>query len=118
MAANNSKKRFSAELKMLNERGMADPESSGSGDGILNNGVTNSELLQAIQALAEMQGSATLNAEDWSVRFEAQAPDLNGNMLQYVIEGTVENLGSWTNRRISGTWQHGDESGDFMVVLN
>ena len=62
--------------------------------------------------------SATLNAEDWSLRFEAQAPDSNGNMLQYVIEGTVENLGSWTNRRISGTWQHGEQSGDFMVILN
>jgi len=62
--------------------------------------------------------SATLNPEDWTIRFEAQAPDRNGNMLQYVIEGKVENLGSWTNRRISGTWQHGDEMGDFMVILN
>jgi hypothetical protein len=62
--------------------------------------------------------SATLNPEDWTIRFEAQAPDARGNMLEYVIEGTVENLGSWTNRRISGTWQHGDQMGDFMVILN
>ena len=62
--------------------------------------------------------SATLDPSDWSVRFEAQAPDRNGNMLQYVIEGKVENLGSWTNRRLSGTWRHGDETGDFLVILN
>lgn len=62
--------------------------------------------------------SATLDPSDWTVRLEAQAPDRNGNMLQYVIEGKVENLGSWTNRRLSGTWRHGDESGDFMVTLN
>jgi hypothetical protein len=62
--------------------------------------------------------SATLNPEDWTIRFEAEAPDERGNMLQYVIEGKVENLGSWTNRRISGTWRHGEESGDFMVTLN
>jgi len=62
--------------------------------------------------------SATLNVDDWTVRFTAQAPDQNGNMLQYVIEGKLENLGSWTNRRISGTWRHGDEMGDFLVVLN
>jgi hypothetical protein len=62
--------------------------------------------------------SATLDAEDWTVRFEAEAPDRNGNVLQYVIEGKVENLGSWTNRRISGTWRHGNESGDFLVILN
>ena len=62
--------------------------------------------------------SATLNPEDWTVRFTAQAPDRNGNMLEYVIEGKVENLGSWTNRRISGTWRHGSEDGDFLVILN
>jgi hypothetical protein len=62
--------------------------------------------------------SVTLDPSDWTVRFEAQAPDQNGNILQYVIEGKVENLGSWTNRTISGTWRHGDDVGDFRVTLN
>lgn len=62
--------------------------------------------------------SATLDPSDWTVHFEAEAPDSSGNVVQYVIDGKVENLGSWTNRRISGTWRHGDETGDFLVVLN
>jgi hypothetical protein len=62
--------------------------------------------------------SATLDPSDWTVRLEARGPGQDGSMVPYVIEGKVENLGSWTNRRISGTWRRGDEVGDFLVVLN
>jgi hypothetical protein len=62
--------------------------------------------------------SATLDASDWSVRLQAVAPDRNGNPVEYSIEGKIENLGSWTNRRIVGTWSHGGETGDFLVVMN
>jgi hypothetical protein len=62
--------------------------------------------------------SASLDPSDWTVRFEAEAPDRNGTLLEYVVEGKVENLGSWTNRRIIGTWRHGNQTGDFLVILN
>jgi hypothetical protein len=62
--------------------------------------------------------SASLEPSDWTVRFEAEAPDRNGTLLEYVVEGKVENLGSWTNRRIIGTWRHGNQTGDFLVILN
>jgi hypothetical protein len=39
-------------------------------------------------------------------------------MARYVATGTLENLGSWTNRRYSGTYRHGDERGTFLVTLN
>jgi len=41
-----------------------------------------------------------------------------GGTQRYVATGVLENLGSWTNRRYSGTYTHGDESGTFMVTLN
>lgn len=62
--------------------------------------------------------SATLNPDDWTVRLEGEGPDGSGNTVQYVIEGKLENLGSWTNRRLSGTWRQGDQVGDFLLILN
>jgi hypothetical protein len=47
--------------------------------------------------------SASLNPENWTVRFEAVAPD--GKPI--VINGVLEDIGSYT-RTITGTWKVGD----------
>jgi hypothetical protein len=62
--------------------------------------------------------SAELDVDTWTVTLEADARGRGGETVHYVIEGKVENLGSWTNRTISGTWRHGNETGDFKVTLN
>ena len=60
--------------------------------------------------------NATLDTTDWSVHFEIDAQDFRGNAITYVIEGTIENLGS-PHRSIVGTWQHDDMNGDFTITL-
>ena len=64
MAAKNSRKRFSAELKMLRERGIIDAEASGNDGDLVVEDVSNSELLQAIKSLAEMQSGVLPDAGD------------------------------------------------------
>ncbi len=40
-------------------------------------------------------------------------PTGNGRTARYVTTGKIENLGSWTNRRYSGTYELGSERGTF-----
>ena len=61
---------------------------------------------------------AELDVSDWTIHFEATAKDFRGNDVQFVIDGQLENIGSWTNRTLSGSWNHGDVKGDFKVVMN
>lgn len=61
--------------------------------------------------------TAELDPSTWTLTLEAMVP-LQGELTRYFMEGTVENLGSWTNRTITGTWRHGETNGDFRVVLN
>jgi len=61
--------------------------------------------------------TAELDPSTWTVTIEAMVP-YRGAPTLYSMEGTVENLGSWTNRTITGTWSHGDTNGDFIVTLN
>lgn len=64
MAAKNSRKRFSAELNMLRERGIVDAEASGNNGNLVAEDVSNSELLQAIKSLGEMQSGVLPDAGD------------------------------------------------------
>jgi hypothetical protein len=57
---------------------------------------------------------ATVNPDNWSVRIEADAKDAQGRAVTHVIEGTLDNLGSY-NRGISGTWTVGATKGDFRI---
>ncbi len=61
---------------------------------------------------------AELDASTWTLTIEADMPAGDGSTARYVATGTIENLGSWTNRRFSGTYRHGDETGTFLVTLN
>jgi hypothetical protein len=60
---------------------------------------------------------ASLDPATWTVRLEAAGKDRSGNAVQYVIEGKLQNLGSYY-RVISGTWTQGAIKGDFKVTRN
>ena len=61
--------------------------------------------------------SASLDAEHWTVRFEADGKDASGKVVHYLIEGKVENLGAYS-RVISGMWTQGEAKGDFRITRN
>jgi hypothetical protein len=61
--------------------------------------------------------TASLDPSTWRVRFEAQGKDQSGAAIRYLIEGTLENLGSY-NRVMTGTWAQGSERGAFRVRRN
>jgi hypothetical protein len=58
--------------------------------------------------------TATLNADMWTVHFEADGKDKSGKVITYVIDGKLENLGL-PHRSINGTWKSGAESGAFKI---
>lgn len=58
--------------------------------------------------------SVTLDPEDWSVHIEAAAKDREGRDLNYVIDGTIQDL-ELPNRYITGTWRNGRGRGDFEI---
>ena len=57
--------------------------------------------------------TATLDADKWTVHFEADAKDKAG-AISYVIDGKVENL-AMHNRYITGTWKSQRGSGAFRI---
>jgi len=60
---------------------------------------------------------ATLDAPSWTVHIEAEGKDASGTPIRYVIDGKVENIGSY-QRVLSGTWTEGSVKGTFRVVRN
>ena len=58
---------------------------------------------------------ATLDPNNWSVHFEADGKDKSGNPVHIVIDGKIDNLGSY-NRTIAGTWMQGSAKGDFKIT--
>lgn len=61
---------------------------------------------------------AEIDYATWTMTIEADMPTKNGEVARYVATGKLENLGSWLNRRYSGTYRHGDETGTFILTLN
>jgi hypothetical protein len=61
--------------------------------------------------------TATLNPADWTVRLEADRKSEASGVIRYVIEGKVENIGSYY-RVITGTWAEGTQKGDFKITRN
>lgn len=63
---------------------------------------------------------ADLDVSTWTLTIEADMPveDDSGHMAHFVATGKLENLGSWTNRRYSGTYRLGDETGRFLLTIN
>jgi len=58
--------------------------------------------------------SATLNPDGWVVHFEFDVKDRSGAVLNYAIDGKIENL-AFNNRTITGTWKNQRESGQLKV---
>lgn len=71
--------------------------------GIINPGTDNIEITDA-----------ELDPDDWSVRIEADTEDANGRAVDYVLEGTIEDL-ELPNRYIAGSWRNGNESGNLEI---
>ena len=61
--------------------------------------------------------TATLDPASWSVRIEAEARDADGNAVAYVIDGELQNIGSY-NRVLTGTWTQDGITGDFTLIRN
>ena len=61
---------------------------------------------------------AALDLSTWTLTLEANMPTGNGQTARYITTGKLENLGSWTNRRYSGTYEFGAEHGTFILALN
>jgi hypothetical protein len=61
---------------------------------------------------------AEIDYSTWTLTIEADMPVESGGTARYVATGKIDNLGSWVNRRYSGTYRHGDETGTFLVTLN
>ncbi len=57
--------------------------------------------------------TATLDADKWTVHFEADTKDKQG-AITYVIDGKIENL-AMHNRFITGTWKSQRGSGAFRI---
>jgi len=58
--------------------------------------------------------NATLNPEGWVVHLEADAKDKTGTVLNYVMDGKIQNL-PLNNRFITGTWKNQKESGALRI---
>lgn len=59
-----------------------------------------------------------LDFATWTLVIEADMPDKSGKPAKWVATGKLENLGSWNNRRYSGTYRFGGETGKFSVALH
>ena len=58
---------------------------------------------------------ARANPDDWSLHLEADAKDAQGRAVTYVIDGKIDDLGTY-NRSIIGTWNAGAIKGDFSIT--
>jgi hypothetical protein len=58
---------------------------------------------------------ARVNPVDWSVHIEADGKDAQGRPAAYVIDGKIDDLGTY-NRSIIGTWNVGGVKGDFSIT--
>ena len=61
--------------------------------------------------------TASLDPSTWTLRFEAVDEDADGNAVRYVVEGELQNIGSY-NRVLTGSWTQGEVTGDFTLMRN
>ena len=61
--------------------------------------------------------TATLDPATWSVHIEAEGEDGDGDAVRYVIDGELQNIGSY-NRVLTGSWTEGGATGDFTLIRN
>ena len=61
---------------------------------------------------------AEIDYTTWILTIEAEMLLTGGGSARYVATGKIDNLGSWVNRRYSGTYRLGQETGTFSLTLN
>ena len=61
--------------------------------------------------------TASLDPTTWAIHFEAIGEDDAGEPVAYVVDGELQNLGSY-NRVITGMWMQGDLTGTFTLTRN
>ena len=59
--------------------------------------------------------TATLDPNNWTVHVEADGKDKAGNPVHIVIDGKLDNIGSY-NRTLSGTWTQNSVKGEFKIT--
>jgi hypothetical protein len=84
--------------------------------GMLNPGTDNAAI-QNLTLQPPPLGDVSKAMDPWVVRFEAEVKDSSGRAVKYVVDGKMQNLGSY-NRFITGTWTAGNQKGEFKVVRN
>jgi hypothetical protein len=57
--------------------------------------------------------SVVLDPSTWSMKITAAMPE-----GELVLDGKLNNLGSWTNRKYTGTYTLGSAKGTFDITLN
>lgn len=62
--------------------------------------------------------TTAIDYDTWTLTIEADMPTPQGDTARFVATGVLDNLGSWTNRRYTGTYTFGSESGMFELLLN
>lgn len=60
---------------------------------------------------------ASLDPVSWIVHLEADGKDAAGKAFHYVMDGKLENIGSY-NRVLAGTWTEGATKGSLKLVRN
>ena len=56
-----------------------------------------------------------LDPTNWTVHMEADGKDAAGKPVHVVVDGKLENIGSY-NRTITGTWTQGTTKGDLKIT--
>ena len=59
--------------------------------------------------------AAILNPDNWTVHIEAEDRDKAGNPVTIVIDGQLDDIGSY-NRTLEGSWRRGDVEGNFRIA--
>lgn len=62
--------------------------------------------------------TGVLDPEGWKVQLGGSGADRAGNQLALSIEGSIENIGSPTQRAIVGTMNRNGVTGSFRAVIN
>jgi hypothetical protein len=84
--------------------------------GVLNPGTDNATM-QNLTLQPPPLDNVSKAMDPWLLHFEAEVKDTSGKSVRYVVDGKMQNLGSY-NRFISGTWAIGNQKGEFKVVRN
>ena len=84
--------------------------------GVLNPG-TDDAVMQSITLQPPPLDNVSKAQDPWILHFEAVVKDASGKVVRHVVDGKLQNLGSYY-RFITGTWTVGGQKGEFKVTRN